>query len=115
MEVIPIIANICFGLGAFFILTSALGFYRMPDFFTRLHPAGMSDSAGILFIGTGAVLTYGLTLVSAKIVILAFFAMITSATATHALGSAALSTGLKPKGRNVTAKKPAPKKKAKKK
>ena len=32
--------------GAFLVLTGALGLVRMPDFYTRMHPAGITDTLG---------------------------------------------------------------------
>jgi len=37
-------------LGCFLDLTGAIGILRMPDFYTRLHPAGKSDTLAQLFI-----------------------------------------------------------------
>lgn len=92
-----IIGQILMCVGAFFIFTSAFGVVRMPDFFTRLHPAGISDTAGIIMIMLGLLLHLGFGLVSLKILLLAGFAILTSTTACHALARAALLSGLRPK------------------
>lgn len=76
-------------LGAFFVLTGAVGVLRMPDFFTRLHPAGVTDSLGIPFILIGLMCHSGVTLVSGKILLLLLFLLLTSPTACHALAKAA--------------------------
>ena len=86
--------------GAFFMFTAALGVLRMPDFFTRLHPAGVTDSLGAPFVLIGVAILNGITLFSGKIILLILFLMITSPTACHALAKAAVFSGLKPvKGR----------------
>ena len=36
--------------GLFFMLVGAIGIMRMPDVFTRLHAAGMTDTMGAGFI-----------------------------------------------------------------
>jgi len=82
--------------GTFFIFTSALGILRMPDFFTRLHPAGITDSLGAPLVLVGVAVQSGLTLFSGKIILLILFLMITSPTACHALAKAAVFGGLKP-------------------
>lgn len=82
--------------GTFFIFTSALGILRMPDFFTRLHPAGITDSLGAPLVLVGIAVQNGMTLFSGKIILLILFLMITSPTACHALAKAAVFGGLKP-------------------
>ena len=38
------------GLGGFCALSGALGIFRMPDFYSRLHPASTGDTLGQLLI-----------------------------------------------------------------
>lgn len=109
---IEFLTIICLGLGAFFVFTSALGLLRMPDFFTRLHPAGIGDSIGLPLILLGLLLNQEFGLISFKIFLLIIFSLVTSATASHALAKAALMSGVKPLGVSVPNKKT---KKAKKK
>lgn len=75
--------------GVFFLLTGAIGIVRMPDLFTRLHPAGVADSAGLPLILLGLLFHLDFGLVSLKIILLMIFALITSATACHALAKSA--------------------------
>ena len=82
--------------GAFFMLSGALGILRMKDFFSRLHPAGVSDSFGAPLILIGAMVHYGFSLVTAKIFILVLLLLITSPTTTHTLAQAAIVSKLKP-------------------
>lgn len=82
--------------GVFFIFTGALGILRMPDLFTRLHPAGLADSFGAPLVLIGVAIQNGFSLFSAKIILLIFFLLITSPTATHALSKSALLSGIKP-------------------
>lgn len=76
--------------GAFFVLTGSLGILRMPDFFSRLHPAGITDALGAPFILLGVIVLHGFTLFSGKIVLLLLFLLITGPTSTHALAKCAL-------------------------
>ena len=98
MEISDIIGNIFLLLGAFFIFTGAAGILRMPDFFSRLHPAGIGDALGLPLALIGVMIHAGFGLISIKILILILFAMVTSATACHALAKAALISGEKPTG-----------------
>lgn len=81
-------------LGAFFVLTGALGILRMPNFFARLHPAGVTDSLGVSFVLVGLMLHAGLTLVSGKLLLLMLFLLLTSPTACYALAKAAFLSGM---------------------
>lgn len=87
-------ALIC--IGAFFMLSGSLGVLRMPDFYTRLHPAGITDSFGAPLVLIGVILHFGLTLVSAKILLLILLLLIANPTATHALAQTAVVAKLKP-------------------
>jgi len=82
--------------GVFFVLAGALGVLRMPDFFTRMHAAGMTDTLGAEFILLGLMLQAGFSQMTLKLLLVAFFLFLTSPTATHAIANAALKSGLKP-------------------
>jgi len=82
--------------GLFFVLAGTLGVLRLPDFYTRLHAAGMIDTLGAEMILLGLIIQSGFTQMSLKLLIVAFFLFITSPTATHAMSYAAYKTGLKP-------------------
>ncbi len=83
-------------VGAFFFFTGTVGFARLPDFFTRMHALGKSDTFGAFLSLLGVACCTGLTLLSAKIVLVAVFIFIANPTATHAIARAALSTGMQP-------------------
>jgi multicomponent Na+:H+ antiporter subunit G len=69
---------------------------RMPDFYTRLHAAGVVDTLGAGLIVFGLALQAGLSLAAAKLIVVALLILFTSPTATHALAQAALGRGLEP-------------------
>ena len=75
--------------GVFFLLTSAVGLIRFPDFYTRMHAAGKCDTLGSFLVLTGLAFVGGLTLASLKIMMVAVFILVTSPTATHAIARAA--------------------------
>lgn len=83
--------------GLFFVLAGTLGVLRLPDFYTRLHAAGMTDTLGAELILLGLIIQSGFTQMSLKLLLVAFFLLITSPTATHAVAHAAYKAGLKPK------------------
>ncbi|WP_372004494.1 monovalent cation/H(+) antiporter subunit G [Tistrella mobilis] len=87
--------------GALFVITGAVGLVRMPDFYTRLHPAGMIDTFGAWLMLAGMCVQAGFTLVTAKLIIIGLFLFFTSPTASHIVANAALVSGVKPSGRRL--------------
>ena len=82
--------------GSFFVVTGGIGLVRMPDFFTRLHPAGVVDTMGASLVVAGLIIQEGATQVSVKLLLILVFLFFTSPTATHAVAHAALAGGLEP-------------------
>lgn len=90
------LAAILMLLGAFFFITGSVGYARLPDFFTRLHAVGKSDTLGAVLSLLGIACCTGWTLLSLKLVLVAVFILVANPTAAHALASAALAAGLQP-------------------
>jgi multicomponent Na+:H+ antiporter subunit G len=82
--------------GGAFSMIGALGLVRMPDFFTRMHAASVTDTLGAGSLLLGMLLQAGLTLVAVKLIVIGLLIFFTSPTATHALAQAALARGIKP-------------------
>lgn len=82
--------------GLFFMIVGTVGILRMPDIYTRLHAAGMTDTMGAGFLILGMCLQAGLTLVLVRLVIVYAFLMFTSPISTHALARAATAGGVVP-------------------
>lgn len=82
--------------GGLFCIIGAIGLLRMPDFYTRIHSASVTDTLGAGLILLGLILQAGWTLVAAKLLIIGLLIFFTSPAATHALAKAALGRGLKP-------------------
>ncbi|MXV95937.1 MAG: monovalent cation/H(+) antiporter subunit G [Gemmatimonadetes bacterium] len=82
--------------GAFFLLTGSLGMVRLPDVFTRMHAAGMTDTMGAGMIVVGLAVYNGADLVTVRLLLILAFLWFTSPIATHAVAKAALSGGLRP-------------------
>ncbi len=82
--------------GSFFCVTGAIGLLRLPDFYARLHGAGIIDTLGAGLILIGLMLQAGFSLVTVKLLFVLFFILITSPTATHAIAHAAHVQGLQP-------------------
>ena len=82
--------------GSIFVLIGAFGLIRLPDFYTRLHAAGITDTLGAELILLGLIFQAGLSLVTVKLILISLFIFFTSPTATHAVANAARVMGLKP-------------------
>tara|TARA_B100001564_G_scaffold304477_1_gene273072 strand:+ start:121 stop:438 length:318 start_codon:yes stop_codon:yes gene_type:complete len=91
--IIDIIGYVLIAFGAFFVLSGAVGVVRMPDFFTRLHPAGVIDGIGAPLLFLGLACLHGWSLFSGKLILLVIFLLITAPTATHVLAKTAAFSG----------------------
>lgn len=88
--------------GLLFFFGGAVGMIRLPDFYSRLHAAGMLDTLG-LFLTMGGMALYLLIdfntanfLSALKITLIVAFVFITSPTATHAIVDAGIRAGMMP-------------------
>lgn len=82
--------------GLFFILAGTIGVLRLPDFYTRLHAAGMTDTLGAELVLLALIFQCDGWQMILKLLLVGFFLLITSPTATHAVAHAAYKAGLKP-------------------
>ena len=82
-------------LGAFFCVVGGLGIVRFPDFYTRVHAAGITDTMGAGLVILGLMCQSTLDQVMVKLVLVMLFLAITGPTATHALVKAAHGYGTK--------------------
>jgi len=94
--VLDILSWICIVAGGVFCVIGAFGLVRMPDFYTRVHAASVTDTAGAGLLLLGMVLQAGFTLIAVKLVMIGLLLLFANPTATHALVKAALARGLAP-------------------
>ena len=87
---------ICLVAGSCFAVIGGIGILRLPDFFTRLHGAGITDTLGAGLILTGLMLQSGMSLTTVKLLMILAFLLICSPTSCHALAQSAVSQGLQP-------------------
>jgi multicomponent Na+:H+ antiporter subunit G len=86
--------------GSLMCLIGGWGLIKLPEMYTRVHGASLIDTLGIGLILGGLIFQAGLTLITAKLVLILVFVFFTSPTATHALARAALNGGLEPAVKN---------------
>ena len=91
---VDILSWILLVAGGLFSIVGALGLLRMPDFYTRVHAASVTDTLGVGFILLGLMLQAGWTLVTVKLAVIGLLIFFTSPAATHALSRAALERGV---------------------
>ena len=77
---------VCLVAGGFFCIVGTIGLNRMPDFFTRMHAASVTDTLGA-----------GINVPIRTVVFLGLLMFVASPAAAHALAKAALARGLKPR------------------
>jgi multicomponent Na+:H+ antiporter subunit G len=82
--------------GSFFTVVGALGLVRMPDLFTRMHAASVTDTLGAGLLFAGLMVQAGLGLVSLKLLFILILFFFTGPVATHALAQAALHAKVEP-------------------
>ncbi len=102
MGILDAVVILLMGMGLVFFLGGAVGIIRMPDFYSRLHPAGKLDTLGIMAMVTGLALynlghfSWQALLVSLKMMFIVFFVFLSSPTATHSIVDAGIRAGLIP-------------------
>ena len=83
-------------VGGFLGITGAVGLFRFPDFYTRLHAASVTDTLCAGFIVLGLLMQADGAMMVFKLVLILLILTYTSPTAAHALARAALHAGLQP-------------------
>ena len=90
--------------GCIFLLAGGYGLIRLPDLYTRLHAASMTDTGAtiLLIIGMSieAIFVFNSFSAFVKLMLILAFALFTTPTASHALAKTALMGGLIPSDRD---------------
>ena len=93
---IDVVSWLLMALGAFFTLVGAFGLVRMPELFTRMHAASVTDTLGAGFLILAMILQAGFSLVTLKLIFILVLFFFTGPVVTHALAQAALHEGTPP-------------------
>jgi multicomponent Na+:H+ antiporter subunit G len=83
-------------VGGISVLIGGIGALRMPDLYTRMHAASVTDSLGSILVLSGIMLQAGWSLATIKLAAILLFLLLTSPTSSNALASAALLAGTRP-------------------
>ncbi len=94
--VINVLSAIFLLAGGAFGILGGLGLLRFPDFYSRLHAAGVTETLCAVLIVLGLVLQSGFSLLTIKLLLILLFLLFTAPTATHALARAAMVDEVEP-------------------
>jgi len=95
---LDVVSWVLLAVGGACVLIGGIGGLRLPNFYTRIHAASLTDTMATLLIFVGMMLQSGLSLATLKLFAIMLFLLLTGPTATYALANAALLSGLKPEG-----------------
>ena len=93
---VEVLSWCCFLLGGFLCLSGGVGLLRFPDFFTRVHAVGVTETLATPLLIGGIMLQLGASLDSAKLLLVMIFVLATNPTASNAMAKAALHGGQRP-------------------
>ena len=94
MIVVEVLSGLLLAMGALFVLSGGVGLLRFPDFYTRIHAAGVTDTAGAGLVLLGLLLRADTWDTAVRLLIILLFLALTSPTATHILAHAARRDGV---------------------
>lgn len=94
--VLEISSALCLLIGSLLCVSGGVGILRFPDFYTRMHAVGVSDTLAAGMILIGLMLQSQESLVVIKLLLILLMMLFINPTASHALAKAAIQNGLKP-------------------
>ncbi len=98
-EILKWISDLFLLAGGFLCITGGVGMLRFPDFFSRVHAAGVTETLATPLLLLGLILQMEWSLDTVKVLMIMIFVLITNPTATHSMAKAALHGGLRPLGK----------------
>lgn len=81
-------------IGSFFCISGGVGILRFPDFYTRMHAVGVTETLATAMILIGLILHNPDFLVDIKLMIILLMTLFISPSASHALANAAMRNDL---------------------
>ncbi|MPY81429.1 MAG: sodium:proton antiporter [Propionibacteriales bacterium] len=92
--VAELVSGVLLAAGGLFVISGGVGLLRFPDFYTRIHAVGITDSAGAGLILLGLLFHTTSWDTAVRLVLILLFMVLTGPTATHALAQAARRDGV---------------------
>ncbi len=90
------LSGLCLLLGGGLCISGGVGLLRMPDFFSRVHASGVTETLAAPLLLSGMLLQMELSLDSVKVIMILILVLATNPTATHAMAKATLHGGQRP-------------------
>jgi multicomponent Na+:H+ antiporter subunit G len=94
--ILELLSNLCLLLGGVLCITGGVGLLRMPDFFSRVHASGVTETLAAPLLLIGLLLQMEWSLDSVKVILILILVLATNPTATHAMAKATLHGGQRP-------------------
>ena len=94
--IVDMSSALCLLLGSFLCLSGGVGIIRFPDFYTRMHAVGVTDTLAAAMILIGLMLQDTEGLVVLKLLLILLMTIFISPVASHALAKAAFRNDLVP-------------------
>lgn len=94
--ILEIVSGFFLLTGGVLCVTGGVGLIRMPDFFSRVHASGVTETLAspLLLVGLALQMEWSLDLV--KVLMIMILVLATNPTATHAMAKATLHGGQRP-------------------
>ncbi len=87
--ILELLSLIFISAGCIVMLSAALGLYRFPDIYMRLHSSTKVNTGGAMTILFGLILRSGISALSVKIVIIITFIIVLTPIVSHAIARSA--------------------------
>jgi multicomponent Na+:H+ antiporter subunit G len=97
MSLVQWLATALLGAGGFFVLVGGVGVLRMPDLYTRMHAASVTETLGTVLTLAGLMLLAGWSLPAFKLLAILVFLLFTGPVASYAVANTALIAGVRPR------------------
>ena len=94
--IVELLSTLCLLIGSFLCISGGIGILRFPDFYTRMHAVGVTDTLAAGMILVGLMLQSPEALVVIELVMILLMTLFINPTASHALAKAAIHNGLLP-------------------
>jgi len=94
--IVNMASALCLLIGSFLCLSGGVGIIRFPDFYTRMHAVGVTDTLGAGMILIGLMLQTSEGFVVLKLLLILVMTIFISPVASHALAKTALKNDLVP-------------------
>ena len=101
MSPLEILGSVLMIAGSLCGVAGAVGLLRFPNFHTRIHASGVTDSLCAILVLVGLMCLAPKVLIATKLLMVLFFLLFTTPTASYALARAALKAGYRPATRDA--------------